>query len=355
MRSRHDYWSLLLSSVWSRLQRPFLFGPMVGVVLMATILKVCVPAHGASTEIRFAWAPPPLEAPETVELGTGPTYNKLDTGRDYVIRLPDVPKLGRTMIEGGRNVVILGGHVTVPAGGETDTDRRGIYIKNATGIVHIEGVLIDGEELEGFDGISISAPRAVVQIVNVRIEGVTGYAQGFHGDVVQPFGGVRELRIDHLTASSSYQGFYLAETSGTIGRADIRNVNLYHLPNEVDTTTYLLWLPVDRTVCKMTYPVTLERVFIAPRSGQDVPGYAVWPSTYKPEGCEAAEVPSGVDWPALEGVTGQVYSGTPKYGDFVPKAHVGIGYLDVHHPTVSSHQTVSMPDKSLRRRPSPSP
>jgi len=273
---------------------------------------------------RFAWAAPALENPVTVELGDGYTYTRLLKNHDYIIQLPqNSVKNGATFIEGGRNLIIQGGHIRVPAGGESDTQRRALYIKNASGIVHIEGILIDGADRDGFDGIAISAPQAIVQIVNVRIMHVTGRFDGFHGDVIQPFGGVRELRVDHLTASSSYQGLYLPETQGAIGSVILRNINLSYDFNIYDETTYLLWLPVDRETCHLSYPVTIDHVYIDPRPEQDVAGSAVWPNSLVPPGCPATQGPDGVHWPALTDVTGSVLPGAPPAGDFVPESSFG--------------------------------
>lgn len=295
---------------------------------------------------RFAWTSPQLDDPTTVSLDAGPTYTLLDRGNDYIIDLPDEVKVGHTMIEGGRNIVIRGGHVTVPSDGRTDAERRGIYIKNATGTVHIEGIAIDGLESRGFDGISISAPEAIVQIVNVRVTGITGRFDGFHGDVVQPFGGVRELRIDHLSGTSNYQGLYLTETSGAIGSADIRNVNLSYEANRYDETTYLLWLPVNPSSCE-TYPVVLKNVYMSPRPGQQVAGFAVWPNTDQPAGCTAVETARGVAWPSLPEIDGSVAAGAPPGGDFVVEGSVGLRYDLPRHTPIRIADSPYLPTESL--------
>ena len=83
----------------------------------------------------------------------------LDPAKDYIVRLPATKKTGGTVLVGGHNVVIVGGAITVPETISTDTERRGIYIKGATGTVHIEGVLIDHSGGGDFDGIAIAARR----------------------------------------------------------------------------------------------------------------------------------------------------------------------------------------------------
>ena len=47
-------------------------------------------------------------------------------------------------------------------------DRWTLYLRDQTGTVHIEGLLIYGSDLS--EGIQINAPQATVQIVNVRVE-----------------------------------------------------------------------------------------------------------------------------------------------------------------------------------------
>jgi hypothetical protein len=290
------------------------------VMAMVAGANAVVPAPGEPT-----WQPQMLDDPTLVRLPNGNTYTRLDQAKDYVVQFPSDAKVGSTTIEGGRNILMVGGHLTVPVHGESDMERRGLYIKNAVGVVHVEGLLIDGENLDGFDAIAISAPRAVVQLVNIRVEGVVGRSDGFHGDVVQPFGGVAELRIDRMTGTSNYQGLYLAETRGWIGSVDIRNVNLAYVPNIHDETTYLLWLPADQGQCE-TYPITLENVYIAARPGQEAVKQAVWPNDHEPSECLAKANGNKISWPELANVRGSVTAGTAPGGDFVPQGQAGTMY-----------------------------
>jgi hypothetical protein len=285
------------------------------------------PAPSPLVSQRLRWAPPELSDPETIELGTGETLRHLDPARDYIIELPDEKKVGATILVGGRNIVIRGGHVAIEPGRESDTYRRAIYIKNATGTVHIEGVLIDGSGGGPFDAIAINAPEAIVQIQNVRAVGVSGSFEGFHADVVQPWGGVKELRIDHLTASTDYQGLQIEQSLGPIGRAVLSNINLSHVaggPN-ADETTFLLWL-TSGTTCRNEYPVEIEEVYVAPRSGWTA-AEVVWPPARPSLECHAEEDDRRVFWPLLP-VAGSVHEGRPVDGDFVPEGLAGIGYAE---------------------------
>jgi hypothetical protein len=260
-------------------------------------------------------------------LGTGETQTNLDPGKDYIIELPTEKKVGATVLVGGRNVVIRGGHITIEPGRSSDTFRRAIYIKNATGIVHIEGVLIDGSAGGVFDGIAINAPEATVQIQNVRVEGVAGSFEGFHGDIVQPWGGVKELRIDRLSGTSDYQGLQLEESLGEIGKAVLSNINLEHVedgPN-ADETTFLLWL-TSGTTCENKYPVEIDGVYVQPREGWQA-NEVVWPPERAELECQAEQEGAEVWWHNMP-VTGRVVEGEPAEGDFVPAGLAGAGYLE---------------------------
>ena len=56
-------------------------------------------------------------------------------------------------------------------------------------------------------GLPLKAPEAIVQVQNVRIYNGGGFdtANHNHSDIIQPWGGVKELRIDYLTGSTNYQ------------------------------------------------------------------------------------------------------------------------------------------------------
>ena len=145
--------------------------------------------------------------PQTIELGPGITTTTLNPARDYIIALPKSGKQD-TFIKGGHNIIISGGHISTGADPPPwgSSEHRGIYIADATGIVHIEGVLVDDADVGRGNGVAIAAPAATVQIENDRFVNLTGTQDTNHADVVQVWGGVKELRIDHLTGSTNYQG-----------------------------------------------------------------------------------------------------------------------------------------------------
>jgi hypothetical protein len=283
----------------------------------------------ASSVEPLRWAPPSLVKPLRVQLGDGYTNTTLGPRTDARIVLPKHDKVGGVTIEGGHDIVLVGGEITVPvaaapSGAENDRYRTAIYIKGATGTVHIEGVRLTGEPGADFDGIDIAAPEATVQLQNIRVDGVTGGFHGFHGDVVQPWGGVADLRISRLTGSTNYQGLMLPVDLGPIGSAEISRVNLRGQDREVDEGGHLIWLTAGSRSC-LSYPMKLRAVFLRPRRDRRF-ARSVWPEVGRPDGCAAKHAGGSVSWPALPQVEGSVRDGAPPRGDFVPPGLAGVRY-----------------------------
>jgi hypothetical protein len=234
-------------------------------VLGALACCACVCACGGGTgaaAVLGSWTMPPLTDPTVIHLTTADQHLELDPTRDYVILPPATPLTnpGGVSINGGRNVVWIGGEISIP-GTVAPTQKnggRGLYLLNQTGTIHIEGLRIDGDGLA--EGIDIGAPRATVQLRNLRIGPVRkrpGLAT--HPDVIQAWGGPKVLRIDGLTASTDYQGIFLQPQA--YGKVDVLRVELH----DVDITGspgsgYLLWAATP-------VPLRARDVFLtAPRS-----------------------------------------------------------------------------------------
>jgi hypothetical protein len=275
------------------------------------------------------WPPPNLVEPVRIDLGDGYTNTHLSPETNAEIVLPDRDKVGGVTIEGGHNIVLIGGEITVPAGSPpgagNDRFRTGLYIKGATGTVHVEGVRFSGVPGAVWDAIDLAAPRATVQLENLRVDGVRGGFHGFHADVVQPWGGVANLRINRLTASSNYQGLTIPMDLGRIGRAEVSRVNLRGLDRDVDEGGHLIWLTSGASTCAI-YPVQIRGVYVMPRADLGF-GHSVWPQVGRPQGCGAHVMRGAAVWPALADVRGRVHSGNPPNGYFVPRGVAGLDYV----------------------------
>jgi hypothetical protein len=103
----------------------------------------CVMFGGSNiNKTLLHWAPPILSSPTTIDLSScNTTLNKvnLSTTTDYTIKIPS-EGCGPLWIDGGHNVVIIGGHVYIPSTANhsdngADHTSNGIYIEGATGTV----------------------------------------------------------------------------------------------------------------------------------------------------------------------------------------------------------------------------
>jgi hypothetical protein len=244
----------------------------------------------------LSWAPPDMADATTISVGDDWVY-ELNPGRDYRVVFPARPVDHPVVLSGGRNVVVIGGEINIADQGPDPSinQRRGLFLRKQTGVVHIEGLLITGEDLS--EGIQIDAPDAVVQLQNVRVEHIRARDQveftDNHPDIVQPWGGVGELRIDGLTGQTDYQGLFLQSDYSPIGSVVLRRVNIDADP----TGRYLLWTSGD-------FELTLDRVFVTPAPGRSFER-TLWPDV---------------------GAWGGVVEGSPPDGDFVPADVVGFAY-----------------------------
>jgi hypothetical protein len=197
-------------------------------------------AHGA----RLTWAPPELKSPRTIHLSPTQKSVKLDSEQDYILELPDTPltAVGGITVEGGDDVVMIGGEISTVA--KSDGAARGLYLKDQTGTVHIEGLRLSGAHPT--EGINLNQHRgATVQLQNILVETVHGSYSGHHADVLQTWAGPARLRVDRLEGWTTYQGFFLAPFQfGTVTPEsfDLRNVVLRDVGNR---SAYLLWQTGD--------------------------------------------------------------------------------------------------------------
>jgi hypothetical protein len=317
------------------------------VVLFAGIgVYFIINSFAASTPDKLIWSAPTLVNPITKTVVDGYNDLVLDTTKDYIIKMPDTKHTGAITIDGGHNVVLIGGYTTVPArplNSTDDTLSRAIYIRGNMGAVHIEGLKIDNSAGGAdFDAFAINADQSIVQIENVRVTGLTGSSEagGWHADVIQPWGGVKELRVDHLTGSSNYQGLYLQNqvmTDGThgIGSVSVHNVNLFNTNVSTSGGGVLAWT-TNYGACDPS-PMTFDEVYVVPKTNATL-GDTVYPYSNTSFGCPSVISGSAASWPSLTNISGSIKSGSPANGDFVPDSNSGLGYVS---PGYISNQTPS--------------
>jgi hypothetical protein len=290
-----------------------------------TVSNSAPPPSGSS----LTWAPPVLSNPATITVTNANRRLYLDNSRDY--RLNITEHLKRELwIEGGRNVVVIGGHITIDALGSASSYQDNTALKvrfgDPSGTVHIEGLLIDGPYVA--DGIGIATGRNV-QLQNVRVDRAYNNIKGAHADCVQIQQGVGHLRMDRFTCSTDLQGIFLGDHSGAIRSADLRRVNIYGVPGK---HMFFQTNP--------TYPVALSEVWLAIASG-----YTAWASfgylVYPQEDGRTwdglinlnrrSQVSSDGTYLTFVGsqntISGRINKGVPSGGDFVTRSSAGTGYV----------------------------
>jgi hypothetical protein len=166
---------------------------------------------GGTVTGLLKYAPPTLVDPLVFNLSNTVKTATIPTDRDAIINMPTTvmeTSQGGIGINGGRNVVLIGGHINHATWKQVDTpySNRGLYIQNNVGTVHVEGLAITGML---FDAINIATDGRVV-LQNIYIDGPPlGYQNGPHADVVQSWAGPSELLVDGLWAETTYQGFII--------------------------------------------------------------------------------------------------------------------------------------------------
>lgn len=256
---------------------------------MATVAKAHAPNARAATALG-SWSIPTLVDPTVIHITTADQHLELDRTKDYVILPPSTPLTnpGGVSINGGHNVVWIGGEIQLP-GTVPSTQKnggRGLYLLNQTGTIHIEGLRIDGDGLH--EGIDIGAPKATVQLRNLRI-GPVHESPGLatHPDVIQAWGGPQVLRIDGLTASTDYQGIFLQPEA--YGKVDVLRVELHDIDiTGTASSAYLLWAATP-------VPLRARDVFLKGAPGRPAkqllwPDPAAWPGVRR--GAVAPFVPA---------------------------------------------------------------
>lgn len=344
-------------------------------------------------DTRLAWRAPSVPGATVLRLTKPGTYN-LRADVDYVVSAPQRID-GPVHLRGGRNIVWIGGHIHIPRSGPGPIDsalRRGLVVSDIDAIrggpawygrsvegrvIHVEGLLIDGPDLA--EGINTNAPTAVVQLQNIRIDGVhfrnsddrdgTNGWRANHPDLLQIWGSQRELRVDGFTGSSAYQGLFLKEDAVDSRRGPIRlrRVNLvayehlgddgYRYAGHRMLSWYEGWagsLHLDEgTVWIASHPRSgWNRAVPNPRPDTDF-----WHSRYWSVGARAyiqEPTPGGatladavgnvapmtgrtalgpyVQWSTPQvrnwdgNAPGRIFGGTPPQGDYVPSGAAGTTY-----------------------------
>ena len=300
----------------------------------AAMASLCALAAPALAAVPLKWAPPALVNPVVITIGAGFFHARVATYQDCILRWPATKHVGTVWIEGCHNIVSMGGWNTVPpaklANGQTDLSNNAIsrilYLSATTGVAHIEGLLGDASGGGMSDGIDVEAPAATVEIENVRIDGIFGYYDQFHADCIQPFGGLKALRVYNFTCNTAYQGLSIWPVSGSPKgwTADIERTNITSFGKQIwgahNNGGYVYW-PCADTACTNAALTSLSGVYLQAR-----PTNPFSFTVFSPKMAVQIGAPATIAFPGLA-IVGHVMQGPPPGGDFVPVGVAGPHYV----------------------------
>ena len=274
---------------------------------------------------KLTWAPPALTSPITITVPNTNGYVSMDTSKDYIVKVGNLSACGGLTLEGGHNVVVIGGQISMNSTCSSAYDRTGVKVRDSTGTVHIEGLLLDGSLLH--DGIVTAAPKATLQLENIRVSG-THTIDSNHPDCFQAQGGIGALRVDHFTCVTELQGFFLGDQAGPIGPVTMTHTNTIGSPGRN------LWWKSDTRPTSPPVNLTDCWLYMANPWAPDL-NYWVYPNgdgdtlyPWSDPSRKARLSADGlyVDFPNTN-ITGGLRRGNPTGGDFVPASTVGTGYV----------------------------
>ena len=271
---------------------------------------------------ELTWAPPKLKKPVTYHVsGDGPGSIEARPGQDSIV-VWDGPTNRRIRFSGGRHWVIRGGEVHNDRTWSNEDDQSGLEFEDVTGTAFVEGMLIHGRH--GRDGIRVGSggSKTTLVVQNSRIVDRLAGPDDYHADVLQPYGGVKALRVDRLTGSGDYQGqMWKQESDTTFGPTDFRRVNFRAAVPERE---YM----INLVMSDPTGPVTLSEVFNEPD-----PDFADGDFCRAQIPSDSADCRTDADgrryvtWSGTKiEVNGRVTQGPPPGGDFVPDGVAGLEY-----------------------------
>jgi hypothetical protein len=276
------------------------------------------------------WAPPALAAPETITVPATDGRVVMDTSKDYVVQVGHLSACGGLALVGGRNVLVVGGEITIPGACASAYDRTAVKVLGNAGTVHLEGVLIDGPYTH--DGIVTASPRTTLQIEDVRIEGLRTMDEN-HPDCVQTQAGLGRLRVDHFTCATELQGFFLNEQPGPVGHVEIRNTDITGTPGK------LFFVQVSRRI-----PIALSNVWIHTDTPWAPFGFLVYPpkngrtfaGTYNRRRRAVVSRDGKRLWFVGSNIRGMIRKGLPAGGVLVPSGVAGATYVSPGYEAKSS-------------------
>ncbi len=260
------------------------------------------------------WPAPPLSHPTTIAVTNDNPRVYLKPDKDYILQLPATPVTaeGGVWVVGGRNVVMVGGEIfndsPITDGMVADL-AYGLYLRDQTGTVYLEGLWIHGRGI-GQAIVLSEAKGATVQLQHSRLEPL--HPVGFvHTDGIQSWAGPLRLRLFDVTIVTAGVGLQTQPHQyepETIDTWEYRSVNI----RQTTAAAYALW---KEPAAGGWWREIHDDLWVKNL------GYLAWPDV-------AHWNPGGRG--KVEGT--KLHLGVPPGGDFVPEGSVGLGYTSPGDP-----------------------
>lgn len=223
---------------------------------------------------KLTWAPPALTNPLTITLTNDANGRKamMDPTRDYIVRCPEPITVSDGIeLNGGRNVVLIGGAVNFTQDYNTATGNRCLFIKGNAAqtqarTVHVEGLRFSGIIKEGINvdqqAFNGGEPNLTVTLQNINaVDPLLGSFASNHADFFQGYNGPSNLRIDRAFCGTQYQGFMLQPHQN--GTAALGTYELRHIYVEgLQDSGALLYLVTGQASDRPT--IVTDRVYLKP-------------------------------------------------------------------------------------------
>lgn len=298
---------------------------VVGLPMLTEAPAEAAGARAAATplsESRLTWAPPKLSKPVTYRVsGDGPGVIRARAGQDSIVVFRGAVHR-RIRMEGGRHWIVRGGEISNDKPRRNVEEQSGFEFRGVTGTAFVEGVLIHGRY--GKDGIRVAeGDRTTLVVQNSRIVDRVAGSTGYHADVIQPYGGIKALKVDRMTGSGDFQGLMWKQEPGTrFGPTDMRRVNFR---TSAVRAAYMIKFIMSRP----TGRVTLTHVY-------NEPGRRLADGDFCRAQVPARSARCGTDASGRKYVTwsrtriavdGRITQGVPPGGDFVPPGVAGLRYV----------------------------
>ena len=243
-------------------------------------------------------------------------------GRDVYVQLPaDRVCSKRLSVTQARNVRISGGKFVF-----SDTQTSVVSLGISSGTAFVEGLHIDVNGAYA-DAIRTYRHTGTLVVQNVRIEGVSGTKLGVHGDVVHAQGGgpLAELALQNVTGYTAYQGVfapYVVSSGHGTHKLSLDRVNVGYDPRYTISKPLMLLFIGDNNNETNKAPdlgTTLNDVFVKDFSTTFTFDRSIYAKPVKDgSGCATFD--------PVHNIAGQVCSGLPEDGDYVPATLVGPNY-----------------------------